>query len=396
MTAFHRAAPRAPRAGRRLTAALVAGAALTLVAACGPGTVAATSSTGALAGTSAGGGASSAGPSNSPSAAPVTVPGLSSPAADGTAAASAPISPTRVVPSSTARPTTPTPTPSAATRARSTPRRSTTPPVRSTSAPSTSRSSTSSTPTTPTTPTTSATPTTHSSPPPPRTSTRAPQGGGSLAGRIVAIDPGHNGDNANHPEIINATHDGGNGHTNTCNTTGTETNDGYSEHAFNWHVASYLRDELSAKGITIVMTRNNDAGVGPCTPVRARIENESGADAVVSIHGDGVDGSVHGFYVLTDSKPLHGEQVAARSLTLARAIRDGLVGDGFSPSNSLGSNGLWTRDDLTGLNFSTKPKILVELGNMRNAQEAATMSSAEGQRAYAHALALGVIAFLRG
>ena len=218
---------------------------------------------------------------------------------------------------------------------------------------------------------------------------------GRLAGKVVAIDPGHNGANAEHPEIINQLIDGGYGERNVCNTTGTQTDDGYPEHQFAWQVASLLRPMLEAHGITVVMTRSNDTGVGPCTNKRAAIENDAEADAVVSIHGDGAPADVRGFYVLTATRPPAGPVTAAESLRLAASIARSAVAAGFPPSNTLGSGGLWKRDDLTGLNLSTRPKILIECGNMRNAAEAAVMSSNSGQRRYAQALADGVVSYLR-
>ncbi len=190
--------------------------------------------------------------------------------------------------------------------------------------------------------------------------------------------------------------DGGYGQRHACNTTGTETDDGYTEHRFTWNVASYLAPILQARGVSVVMTRHSDDGIGPCTDVRCQIENSAGADAVVSIHGDGAPAGVQGFYVLTASRPPAGDQIAAASLRLAHAIADAAQNAGFPPSNSLGSAGLWTRDDLTGLNRSDRPKILIECGNMRNASEAALMSSGSGQQRYAQALADGVFSFLGG
>lgn len=138
------------------------------------------------------------------------------------------------------------------------------------------------------------------------------------------------------------------------------------------------------------MTRSNDDGVGPCVNERAGIGNDAGADAVVSIHGDGADASTRGFYVMTATRDPAGPDIAARSLDLATNVRDGLAGVGLSPSNELGANGLWKRSDLAGLNLSERPTVMVELGNMRNGPEAAFMTSAEGQRQYAEGLALGV------
>src|SRR4051812_28243244 len=63
--------------------------------------------------------------------------------------------------------------------------------------------------------------------------TPTPQG--SLAGKVIVIDPGHNGGNASHPEIINKKVNVINA-MKPCNTTGTATNDNYPEHAFTWDV----------------------------------------------------------------------------------------------------------------------------------------------------------------
>ena len=211
---------------------------------------------------------------------------------------------------------------------------------------------------------------------------------------MVVIDPGHNGGNADRPDIINALVDAGFGETKPCNTTGTTTDGGYSEHAFTWKVATALRALLEAEGITVVMTRDSDTGVGPCVNERAAIGNDAGADAVISIHGDGDEPSASGFYVMTAQRNSAGSEMAARSEDLAVNMRDGLATVGLSPSNHLGSDGLWQRGDLAGLNLSEVPTVMVEAGNMRNASDAALMSSADGQQQVARGLATGVLAFL--
>src|SRR3954449_9455448 len=79
---------------------------------------------------------------------------------------------------------------------------------------------------------------------------------------IVVLDPGHNGGNAAHPEVVNAPVPDGAGDTKPCNTTGTATNAGYPEHAFTWDVALRMRDRLTAAGVTVVLTRPADGRVG--------------------------------------------------------------------------------------------------------------------------------------
>lgn len=214
-------------------------------------------------------------------------------------------------------------------------------------------------------------------------------------GKVVVIDPGHNGANGANPGVINSLVDAGFGETKPCNTTGTSTNDGYPEHDFTWAVANDLKPMLEAQGITVIMTRDSDDGVGPCVDKRAAIGNNANADAVVSIHGDGVQSeSDTGFYVMTAVRDPAGAAMSAQSDELARSMRDGLVSAGLAPSNYLGTDGLWDRDDLAGLNLSTRPTVMIESGNMRASSDAALMSSAAGQQKFAQGYANGILNYL--
>jgi N-acetylmuramoyl-L-alanine amidase len=225
-------------------------------------------------------------------------------------------------------------------------------------------------------------------------STPAAKGKPVPPGRVVVLDPGHNGGNAAHPEQINQPVPAGRGRTKPCNTTGTATNAGYTEHAFTWDVSVRVRDVLTARGVRVVLTRSNDSGVGPCVNERAAIGNRENATAVVSIHADGsTNAGAHGFHVAYSSPPLNAAQ-GEPSLRLARTLRDGMRSAGLATSNYIGSDGLSARDDLAGLNLSERPAVLVECGNMRDANEAATLSSAAGRQRYATAIAEAILAYL--
>ncbi|MQA96033.1 MAG: N-acetylmuramoyl-L-alanine amidase [Streptosporangiales bacterium] len=230
------------------------------------------------------------------------------------------------------------------------------------------------------------------SPSPARTAAAQP-----LRGKVVTIDPGHNGGNASAPEEINRQVPAGNGARKACDTTGTQTNAGYTEHAFAWDVAKRLNKRLRALGATTVLTRKNDKGMGPCVNERAAIGNEAEADAAISIHADGAPASARGFHVIM---PGRGSDVtaalAADSRRLGLAVRSAYRSGTRSPySTYLGRNGLDTRTDLGGLNLSTVPKVFIECGNMRNSAEAARMSSARFRQRAADALADGIATYLR-
>jgi N-acetylmuramoyl-L-alanine amidase len=214
--------------------------------------------------------------------------------------------------------------------------------------------------------------------------TSAPQ---PLAGKTIAIDPGHNGANWSHASEINRLVDAG-GFRKACDTTGTSTNDGYTEAAYNFDVATRLAQILRAAGARVVLTRTTNDGVGPCINERAAIGNHAHADAAISIHADGGPSGGSGFHVIY--KP-----GAAQSHRLALAIRAGFrAGTGEPFSTYVGRDGLDVRTDLGGLNLSTVPKVFIETGNMRNSADAARLESAAYRQREAAALARGLEAFL--
>jgi N-acetylmuramoyl-L-alanine amidase len=211
------------------------------------------------------------------------------------------------------------------------------------------------------------------------------------------LNPGHNGGDASHPAAINRQVPAGFGEYKACDTTGTNTNAGYTEHQFNWDVAKRVRTILQAHGVRVVMTRPNDSGVGPCVDERAAIGNRAGVAAVVSIHADGAPSSGHGFHVNQDSRRPDGASAATaqRSIALGKALHAALQrSSGLVPSTYIGTDGYYYRSDLAGLNLATKPATFLELGNMRNAGDASLQSSAAGRERIAGAVAAGILAFL--
>ena len=72
-----------------------------------------------------------------------------------------------------------------------------------------------------------------------------------LAGQVVGIDPGHDGGNFAAPGMIDRPVWNGR-EAEACDTTGTETDGGYTEARFNFAVATYLRDDLAGLNFTTV------------------------------------------------------------------------------------------------------------------------------------------------
>ncbi|WP_182874933.1 N-acetylmuramoyl-L-alanine amidase [Microbispora sp. H10670] len=216
-----------------------------------------------------------------------------------------------------------------------------------------------------------------------------------LSGKIVVIDPGHNGGNFRHTREINR-------QVNiltqkkACDTTGTSTNDGYTEAAFTWDVSNRLARLLRDQGATVRLTRADNTGWGPCINQRAAIGNKAHANAAISIHGDGAAPGAHGFHVIMPKKiggPV--DPVVGDSQRLGRKVRDAFHnGTGLPYSTYIGRQALNYRSDLGGLNLSTVPKIFIECGNMRNAGEARRFRDASFRQTIAESLAKGLKAYL--
>lgn len=216
-----------------------------------------------------------------------------------------------------------------------------------------------------------------------------------LSGRLVVLDPGHDGGNESHAAEINALVPQGFGQSKACDTTGTNGDDGYPEHQFTFQVAQLVKADLEQRGLTVIMTRNDDVSVGPCVNVRAAIGNNAHAAAAVSIHADGGPAGGHGYQLLEAEQSVGGSGVVSASHRLAVALHTTFDREsGLTASNYIGTDGYEPRDDIAGLNLSVVPKILVECGNMRNSGDLALEESAAGRQRIAQAIADGIIQFL--
>jgi N-acetylmuramoyl-L-alanine amidase len=216
-----------------------------------------------------------------------------------------------------------------------------------------------------------------------------------LAGKVVGIDPGHNGGNFSDPGYIDAPVWNGR-EEEACDTTGTETDGGYTEALFNFNVAMYLRAFLVHEGAKVVMTRRTNHGVGPCITRRAKILNKAGSDVAIDIHADGGPAGGRGVAILTPVADGPNDKVIASSKRFGRILLDRYTKvTGIPISNYDGSDGFAPRDNLAGLNLTTVPKVLIECVNMRNATDASRLVKPSFQRLAARSMADAITVFLQ-
>jgi N-acetylmuramoyl-L-alanine amidase len=115
---------------------------------------------------------------------------------------------------------------------------------------------------------------------------------------------------------------------------------------------------------------------------------------VIAIHADGAPGaSSHGFHIAYSWPPLNPTQ-SGPSVHLATTLRDTFKAAGFTPSTYVGSAGLNPREDLSGLNLSTRPTALIECGNMFQAADLAVLKSPDGRARIATTIATGIMTYL--
>ena len=219
-----------------------------------------------------------------------------------------------------------------------------------------------------------------------------------LKGKTVGIDPGHNGRNRDYPAYLAQQVWNGRQWEN-CDTTGTQTDGAhtYTEALFNWRVASYLKADLLKDGARVVMTRPNNNGHGPCVDKRSFIINGAHANVAVDIHADGAYcAGCRGFALLEPVADGPNDKVIHSSRTLGADIKAAMLALKRMPvSNYDGTKGISYRNDLAGLNLTKVPKILIEIGNMKNAADVRLLTSPTFQQQVARALLNAIIKFLK-
>ncbi len=149
----------------------------------------------------------------------------------------------------------------------------------------------------------------------------------NIAGKIVFLDPGHNGSN---DSSISRQVPTGRGGTKDCQASGTSTDDGYPEHTFAWDTTLRIRQALTALGVRTAMSRGDDTGLGPCVDERANMANSLRPNAIVSIHADGGPPTGRGFHVNYSSPPLNDAQ-AGPSVQFARSCATSSPPRGLCP-----------------------------------------------------------------
>lgn len=205
----------------------------------------------------------------------------------------------------------------------------------------------------------------------------------SSNGHSICIDPGHQSQGDSTPEQVAP----GSSETKarvTGGTTGTTT--GITEYELNLEVGLKLRDELIARGYGVVMTREtNDVNLS--NSERASIAANAGCDAFVRIHANGSENSsTNGAMTIcpTASNP-YVASLYSQSKSLSQDILDN-----FCATTGANKEYVWETDSMSGINWSTVPVTILEMGYMTNPTEDTNMASETYQNQMVQGIANGI------
>lgn len=203
---------------------------------------------------------------------------------------------------------------------------------------------------------------------------------------VVVIDPGHQGqgDSTTEPNgpgssTMKARVAGG--------THGTTT--GVYEYQLTLAISQQLQAELEKRGYTVYLTRTSH-DVNISNMERAQYASSVGADIAVRIHANGSDNaSVSGALALapSSSNP-YIAHLSDSSWNLSKCILDA-----YCAATGMRNQGVSTSDTMTGINWSTVPVTILEMGYMTNPTDDVNMEDPAYQARMVQGIADGIDAY---
>ncbi|MBQ2124606.1 MAG: N-acetylmuramoyl-L-alanine amidase [Spirochaetales bacterium] len=165
---------------------------------------------------------------------------------------------------------------------------------------------------------------------------------------------------------------------------------GISEYELNLQVALYLKEELLNRSYEVVMIREtNDINISNVE--RAIIANKAAADAFIRIHADSSENSsASGVMTIcqTPQNPYNSEWYL-ESRRLSECVLDYVVAETGATRRMI-----WETDTMTGINWTTVPTTILEMGFMSNPEEDKKMATEESRKQIAGGLANALDAYV--
>lgn len=204
-------------------------------------------------------------------------------------------------------------------------------------------------------------------------------------GKKVTIDPGHQGSNVDMSALEPSAP--GSSEMKPKASTGTQGRfTGVPEYELTLNISKQLRTELEARGYEVVLTReDNDTAIS--NSERATLAYESGSDIFVRIHADGNDSSsVNGAMTMV---PSANNAYVGNLHDACQALGQAVI-DEYCSATGIKNNGVQIFDNMTGINWSKIPVIILEMGFMTNQSDDENMQNPEFQVQMVQGIANGI------
>ncbi len=204
-------------------------------------------------------------------------------------------------------------------------------------------------------------------------------------GHIIGIDPGHQSESVD----MSALEPNGPGSSEMkakCSTGTQGTYSGVPEYQLNLEVSLQLRDELEQRGYQVVMTRtDNETAIS--NKERAQYVAEQGAEIYVRIHANGDDShTASGALTMSPSQNNpYIPQLFDESNRLSQCIIDS-----YCAATGFQNLGVQYYDNMTGINWSTVPVTILEMGFMTSQNDDLKMNDSEFQKTMVQGIANGI------
>ena len=166
---------------------------------------------------------------------------------------------------------------------------------------------------------------------------------------------------------------------------------GLAEYELNLTVSLYLKEELLARGYEVIMIRETH-DINISNVERAKLANESKADAFIRVHADSsTNQEAQGVMTIcqTPQNPYNSEWYE-KSRKLSELVLEEVVEETGAIKRKI-----WETDTMTGINWTTVPTTILEMGFMSNKEEDKLLATKEYQQKIAKGVADAIDRFLK-